>query len=124
MIIWMDGPLANDPPFPSLLFFSFAKKHIFLLQIFSSSKYCPPFPLLLIFSPAKSIFLSPNIFLTLHSWFCLTLKNIFSSSKFNPCFPSFPTFYFSSKKRIPFLNIILLFLHCSSFPPKTPNSKF
>ena len=35
-MIMMEWPLANDPPFPYLLFFSSTKKHIFLLQIFSS----------------------------------------------------------------------------------------
>ena len=114
IIFRIDMPLANDHPDGP----AFCK-----WSSFSFSKYFPPLPLLSIFSPTKDMFSVSKI--TPHFSFPV----LFSSEKV--CFPSPNIFFlfhlryiFPQQKRIPSLNIILLFLFCSSSPPETQNSKF
>ena len=101
MIILMDHPLANDPPFPSSLFFFFAKT-------FSFSKYVPLFPLLLIYSPEKKTIFCPQIN---SSFFFLSFVLFWRKY----IFLFHLRFISPQQKRIPSLDTIL-FLLCSSCP--------
>ena len=112
MIIRMDRPFANDHPdglasckcssnsFSVILLLR--KKHIFLLQIFSSfsysmnllpcnnifpvSKFIPKFSFPVLFSSEKVYFPSPNIIYLFHFVFFSIKMNSFS--KYHPPFPS------------------------------------
>ena len=95
MIVWMDRPLANDPPF-FLHYSSFQQKTYFF-------KYFPPFPSLLIFSFAlKHIFL-PQIYSSFSIPIFLLLQKIHFPSPYIISYSIFVLFLLS--KKIPSTNI-------------------
>ena len=110
-MIDLDGSafLANDPPFPSPLFFSSAENTV---SFFSST---------INLFPSKSIFSDTRFTPYFLSQVCSLLKKYFPSP--NIIFLFHIHIIFPKQKRIPSLNIILLLLLCSSFPPQTRNSK-